>query len=584
MCGLFGLFTGAITPDVKERGISALRELAHRGPDQEGVYTDEHVFMGHTRLSIMDLTASGTQPMVSRDQDIIISVNGEIYNFEDLRSELGTDQFQSVSDSEVVLHGYKKWGIDKLLKKLEGMFALAIYDRKIKKVFLARDRVGIKPLYFGQIRGQIFWSSELKSIEKFFESSKELELDKTALYDFLTYLYVPTPKSLYKNVYKLEPGKFIAMDVQGLKISKHTYWELKVDSVHMPHAVAKERVLDILSRSVKQQMMSHVDVGFFLSGGMDSSVVVCAASELGYTPSTYSIGYREKSHDETIFSKIVADHVQSKHVSKLLLPQKDIDLPDLMQNWFDEPFADTSALPTFEVSKLARQGSTVVLTGDGGDELFGGYRWYTEFHKFTQSQNKLFRLLKLMGPKCGYRTCFERQVPSRFSLKARKFDKLTYTDDLQLYSLLLGSVPWKAKQNFKKYFEIEESYDDEWYLRKFYNPEMGPYKSLQYLDFHTYLPDDILTKVDRVSMAVGLEARVPLLATELIEFCFSLDEKVLHKNGGLKSLLKEATLGLIPGEISDRNKRGFSIPMKSWKNDILGEFKTMQEAMIVNYK
>lgn len=564
MCGIFG-HTSTTTQIDLERSREALQTLAHRGPDQWGDWHDERVYIGHRRLSILDLSEQGRQPMRDAKNQVIVAVNGEIYNYQDLKKQLFDQyQFLSASDSEIVLHGYDAWGIDGLLERLQGMYAFCIYDARKQKLHIARDRVGIKPLYFGQVGGCFVWASELKAIVQYFGG--ELEPNGEALYDFLTYLYVPSPKSMYKNVHKLEPAHRVEYDLRTREHKKIRYWQLdpSVRPISIPEAI--EELKFLIRGAVRSELMSDVPVGCFLSGGMDSSVVTAEAASMHPRLLTFSIGFEEADHDESFFAKQVANEVNTTHYHKNLSEEGTIALFSKLRNWYDEPFADTSAFPTNLVSKYARHEVTVALTGDGGDEVFGGYNWYTAFHQ-NRHRKSVFpnHCMKLLT-----------QIPFIPKRIRNKFQNIRLSD-LELYALLMGSMTPDEKQPYAKHFEIPEDYDDYWYFRKYYREDLPLMTRLQYLDFHTYLPDDILTKVDRASMAVSLEARVPLLSKQVVEFCFSLPEEVRLHNAQLKGLLKSAYSNTLPDNIIKRSKKGFSIPAGQWRQLFPNETRRQEQ-------
>lgn len=583
MCGLFGIVAGANHHFDLEIAEKARDTLAHRGPDQAGRLQDEKVFLGHRRLSILDLSENGRQPMVSPDGAVAVTVNGEIYNFKTLRKKLGEEKFFSGSDSEVILHGYRQWGMQGLLERIEGMFAIALYDRDEQKVYLCRDRVGIKPLYYCQFSDCVAWGSELKALESYFSYDGRLTYDNTALYDFLTYRYIPCPKSLYQNVFKLEPAHYLAVDVQSLDCAQHRYWTLETVERKTTASEAFETIQALLNASVRDQLISDVNVGFFLSGGIDSSAIVALASRHLDSARTYAIGFSDHSHDETSHAACVADAFNTTHTRKEVSPELIESLGKCIRGWYDEPFGDSSAWPTFEVSKLARESSVVALTGDGGDELFGGYRWYRAFNRLRGQQRRFAFFLKLFSNGQGPRTAFARKTTGVVQKIARRVDLFTHADPLELYSILLGGVPWPVRRRYRTLLGIQNDYDDQWYLRKHYRPELGPMKSLQYMDFHTYLPDDILTKVDRVSMAVSLETRVPFLDTKVIEAAFSLPESMTYANGDLKGVLKGAFAGVLPESILERGKKGFSIPLHNWGEEAMEGAHTFQEYILSDY-
>ena len=572
MCGIFG-FT-KFKKEELEKARESLHTLSHRGPDQWNDYFDEDIYIGHQRLSILDLSEHGKQPMISPDEKVIITVNGEVYNFLELKKELEDKYtFKSTSDSEVVLYGYIEWGIDKLLEKIDGMYAISIYDKEKEELFLARDRAGIKPLYYGNINGQISWASELKAIQKLYENQNILEYDYTAFYDFLTYLYIPTPKSMYKNVCKLEPAHYLKIDVRSNNFEKVQYWELEINQCNDDIETAKKKIYDLVKKSVDEQMVADVPVGFFLSGGMDSSTVVALASQNHSDINTFSIGFTDKSHDETHFAEMVADMYKTKHHKKILDEDTTKDMFHKIKDWYDEPFGDTSCFPTFLVSKFAKENSTVVLTGDGGDEIFGGYNWYKRFENLQKYSWPYLRFLKVVTKKL-------KKQKNILGKIARRVETQFLLNDLEIYTRLMGGMLKDEKEKYRKLWNIDEDYDDYWYFRKFYKKDLDLYTRLQYLDFHTYLHDDIFTKVDRVSMAVSLECRVPFMKKEIIEYSFSLNYKVRIYNNELKGVMKEAFRNILPSEIIDRDKKGFSIPMNKWKKLVENNLKKQEKILI----
>lgn len=575
MCGIFGHTN--IIKDKINYSKEALKTLVHRGPDQCDDWFDDDVYLGHCRLSILDLSENGRQPMVY-DNKILLTVNGEIYNFKEIRNEIGKNyNFKSTSDSEVLLHGYRKWGIETLLEKIDGMYAFVIYDKEINKLFIVRDRVGIKPLYYASINNTIAWASELKAIETYF-GKDILEVDKTALYDFLTYSYIPTPKTLYENVFKLEPAHFLEIDIDDSRILKKRYWQLNVEAVSMTLDDAATEVRSLIRRSVKEQLMSDVPVGFFLSGGIDSSVIVAEASYNSEEIHTCSIGFDIESHNETHYASLVAKLFKTHHNEKLLDQTTASEMYEKLRIWYDEPFADTSAFPTFLVSEFARRTSKVVLTGDGGDELFGGYMRYSKFKNIIRHRLQIPSIIKSF--------ILNIRAKHKNMLIGRLINKVQYflLDDLELYTkLLMGGLIKEEKIKYAKKFNIPDDYDDYWHYRKYYRKDLSLLTRLQYLDFHTYLPDDILTKVDRVSMAVSLEARVPFLSRDIIEFIFTVPEEIRYKDHKLKGLLKYTYKKILPPEIIAREKKGFGVPTGNWDNLFQGRKVSRQEQILKSF-
>lgn len=564
MCGIFG-FTNYKEDDLAKARAS-LDLMSHRGPDQWSDYKNESVYMGHRRLSILDLSVNGRQPMTNEQESVWVTVNGEIYNFKSIREELKNKyKFNSNSDSEVVLHGYSEWGIQGLLQRIDGMFAFSIFDKSCNKIFLVRDRVGIKPIHYSVSQNRFHWASELEVIASFLEN-KNLEIDYTSVYDFLTYQYVPTPKTLYKSIYKLEPGHFIEFDINTKMLSKNKYWNLETSEINVSDSEAEQHVYHLLKKSVEEQMVSDVPVGFFLSGGMDSSTVVGLAREINKNINTFTIGFSNDPNDETPFAQTVANHFSTNHVTRILDGSTTATMFPKIKEWYDEPFGDISCFPTYLVSKIARESATVVLTGDGGDELFAGYKWYAAFRMLKRFNLRSFSFLRLVLKPFLYK----RNKVGRI---AKKIEWLVL-NDLELYTRLMGGLLRDEKDFLRRKWNIPDTYDDYWYFRKYYREDLPVVKRLQYLDFHTYLHDDILTKVDRVSMAVSLECRVPFLSKELIEYVFSLPQDTILKNGVLKGLMKSAFSKLLPHSVINRDKRGFSPPVSVWGDELYQKHKT----------
>lgn len=552
MCGIFGLtFPKA---DEIAGAKKSLNTLSHRGPDQVGDFADDKIYFGQRRLSIIDLSENGRQPLVSDDKQILVTVNGEFYGYHKLRDLLIKKyKFHSESDSEVLIYAYKEWGMQKALEKIEGMHASVLYDKEQNKVFLIRDRVGIKPLYYSMIENRVCWASELEAIEDFY-GKDNLEVDYTALYDFLTYLYIPTPKTMYKQVFKLPPAHYLEIDLVSGETSLHQYWELKTETKPIDAETAAAEIRNLIDKSVKSQMVADVPVGFFLSGGVDSSVVVATASKFHKHINTYSIGFDDTEHDETHFAAEVAQKFNTNHLRKVVSADWVKDNFQKIYEWYTEPFGDSSAFPTYLVSKFARESSTVALSGDGGDEVFGGYKWYGQQVEFCN--NVKHRLFKLVSPTAAKQAEFSN------------------------YTKIHAGLTKEQKAEFARMWNIPADYDDYWYFRKYYREDLPLITRLQYLDFHTYLLDDILTKVDRASMAVALEVRVPLLDTDLIEFSFSLPENIRLYHGEPKGIFKLAYKDILPESIISRGKKGFSIPIGKWKQKLFAGDKYIQIAIL----
>lgn len=544
---------------------TALNHMKYRGPNGMRMKRDKDFNMGFVRLSVMDLSENGMQPMSSSDGKVTLVYNGEIYGFKRLKNNLLDKgyNFKSDSDTEIVLNAYLEYG-DDFIYKIDGMFAIAIYDKKRGKVKLYRDRVGIKPLYYYYDGKNFAFASELDTV-KVLLNNINLKIDYTALYDYLTYAYIPEPKSMYKNIFKLEPGKSVTYDVKTKKVTKPIkYWELiPCSSVFRKRKKedVEETIRELITESVEEQMVADVPVGSFLSGGIDSSIVTYESLKYNKSIETFSIGFSNKKFDELDYVHLMTDRFKIKQNEKIFNKKIFNILYPELRKWYGEPFADTSAFPTYLLSQLAREKVTVVLTGDGGDEIFGGYYRYKQFVEGTgkgKINNRVFSRL------------IERYLYANTFIRNNQMLE-TVSTLCPLYEYLQRG----EKKEVAKKWKISDDYDDYWYFRKHYHKDLPPITRLQYLDFKTYLPSDILTKVDRASMQVSLEARVPLLSKKIIEYAFSLSQDERTPNNVLKGALKSAYMNLLPKEILNRRKMGFSIPSEfmrknvSWQEEIL---------------
>lgn len=572
MCGLFGV----VAVDCKlnyELALKSLHKVTHRGPDQWGEYKDSNIFIGHRRLSIMDVTLSGRQPMKDAQDTTVIAVNGEIYNYKKLKKELESDyEFSSGSDSEVILHGYDKWGLNELLSKLEGMYAFVIYDRKSNFIHLARDRLGIKPIYFAWNGKEFLWSSELKSIECYWTNL--LEPNYEAAYDFLTYRYIPSPKSIWKNVYKLEAGNLLSFSLTKRTFNIKRYWQLSVGDNES--SVCAEEIAAELDSAVKSHLMSDIGVSFFLSGGLDSSLLTCLASKYLPELKTYNIGFENPAFDETKYALKVSSLINSNHIVRMINEKEASELYLNLKEWFDEPFADFSAIPTYLLCKIVREdGNKVVIGGDGGDEIFAGYKWY--FHKNIEHKPNLMQsLIYGNASKLLSHTKYYSRIWRLGRLCARK----GHYYGLELHSNLIGALPRERKLIYKQKYSIPSDYDDHWFFRKYYRADLPIITRMQYLDIHTYLPEDILTKLDRVSMATSVEARVPYLSHSLLELIFSYSDRLRNLNRTAKHLQKNIAEKFLPQDIINRQKKGFGLPKEYRTSQKDGTFIYEQEKVL----
>lgn len=549
MCGILG---GNIADWDYRRGIECMR---HRGPDGYKVCKYKECSLGFTRLAIMDLSENAMQPFETEDGNVVILFNGEIYGFQSLRSKLKRKyHFKTSSDTEVILYAYMEYGND-FIEYIDGMFAIVIYDKRIEQIKLYRDRYGIKPLYYLYKEQHFAFASELKAFIGANGDNKDFQIDKTAIYDYLVYQYIPEPKSVYKDIYKLEPATYIYYDLKKKRIVKKAkYWRLEVCTKahgNKRKADILDDVRELIKNAVQKQMVADVPVGTFLSGGVDSGVVSYECGRVNPNINSFTIGFEDYNFDESKYAREVANVCHIKNISSILSNDDFADVRGMLQNLYDEPFADTSAYPTYIVSKLAREYVTVVLTGDGGDELFGGYERYSWF--INERRRKKIKSDAVEG--------FLSHSKFANDSVMKKIGKI-FESELTTYTRIMGFFGKDTYVSWWKRLGIDDSYDSRWYLRKYYHKELPLMTRMRYMDFKTYLPSDVLTKVDRTAMSVSLEARVPFLDRELVEYVFSLAEDEYFYDGELKTLLKKAYEEVLPKEILYRKKMGFAIPAK----------------------
>lgn len=546
MCGILG---GNNSNWDYKKGIES---IYHRGPDDNRIKRFDNFTLAFARLAIMDLSDNGMQPMTSPDGDVSIVYNGEIYGYSLLKKELEKRYFfHSGSDTEVILNAYIEYG-DKFIDKIDGMFAIAIYDRRSMELKLYRDRSGIKPLYYYCNNGCFAFASELKALVATC-TDVTWKMDYTALYDYLFYQYIPDPKTMYTDCYKLSPAHALIYDIKNRKIkSLKKYWKLHVNAAkgrYRKEEVLCEELKSILSDSVRQQLAADVPVGCFLSGGVDSSVITYECNKYSPKIQTYSIGFKERKYDESPYADILIEKYGLNSNIKILGYDDINGIKHMLKEWYDEPFADTSAYPSYIISKFAREDVTVVLTGDGGDELFGGYERYRSYVDSLKSKKVDSEMISRLSRYVGLDQILSEKNVSKY-----------INTGLENY---LPYIYYSEKKNlelYRKKWKIDKDYDPCWYLKKHYRKELPPITRARYLDYKTYLPGDILTKVDRVSMANSLEARVPFLGRKLIEFAFSLSEEECCSSNMLKRIMKKAYENEIPDEILYREKRGFAVP------------------------
>jgi asparagine synthase (glutamine-hydrolysing) len=556
MCGIAGAFSKkGINEQLMKQATDA---MLHRGPDAGGYFTNDekNVFLGHRRLSIIDLSTGANQPMISSCGRYVMVYNGEVYNFKELSKKLPNHHWKTHGDTEVILELFAKFGAESFAW-LNGMFALAIYDKEIKKIVLSRDHIGIKPLYYYWDEQTFVFASELKVINNYCKNSGiQLSLHKEAIPQFLHLGFIPEPQCIYKHVYKFPSGSHAVIDVASAQFSTKEYW--KPSAHFLTNKIDNEQTTlqqykDLLFASVNDQMVSDVPLGTFLSGGIDSSLVTAVASKLSSQKvKTFSIGFNEAKYDETQFASAVAEHLKTDHHIFKVSVNDVMELVPSLLKVYDEPYADSSAFPTMLVSRLARQYVTVVLSGDGGDEFFQGYGMYTWANRLQQPLFKTFRkpayaLTQLMGNRMK-RGGALFNYPSSKRLHTHIFSQEQYYfGESELSNLL-------KNQRFD--FDAINTLD----VTNGNAAEQQAYWDLKY-----YLKDDLLVKVDRASMQYSLESRVPLLDQRIVEFALNLDYNLkVSKEYGTKHLMKQVLYEMVPRTIFERPKRGFAIPLKEW--------------------
>jgi asparagine synthase (glutamine-hydrolysing) len=563
MCGIAGFVDSPsiAVPFDRDSSTSLLRRMCdvitHRGPDDEGLWVTPGTALGMRRLSIIDLS-TGHQPVFNEDKTVWTVFNGEIYNFRELRAELVAlgHAFYTATDTEVIVHAYEQWGSE-AIARLRGMFGLAIWDDRQKTLLIARDRLGIKPLYFAERKGRLYFASEIKSLLCAPDVPRELDLD--ALDHYLSFLYTPRDGSIFRGVAKLPPGHLLQWQHGQLDVRQ--YWrQPAAETFAGSEEEAVEQLHEVLRDAVRSHLSSDVPLGAFLSGGIDSSVVVALMAQTsGTRVKTFSIGFEDATFDELPYARRVAEHLDTDHHEFVVKPDGVAILDKLIQH-FDEPFADSSAIPTWYVSQMARRHVTVVLSGDGGDELFGGYDRYlphprvVQFDRYSPQAFRRVAAVAAASLPHGVRgRNFLRHV-SR-DPEGRYIDSIRFFSADDKGSLLSADVRRRltngdAEERFAAYF--------------------GPYRHLpwasqmMHFDADTYLPEDVLVKVDRMSMAHSVESRVPLLDNQVIDFAATLPAHYKLKNHRRKHVLKRLAARLLPTDIVERRKQGFSVPLGAW--------------------
>lgn len=602
MCGITGLM-GALSRDKFQSSVCEMSDaLRHRGPDDDGVWVDHEqgIGLGHCRLSIVDLSAAGHQPMHSVSGKYVIAFNGEIYNHLELRSQLQADgdqcpQWRGHSDTETLLACFEEWGVKATLERLIGMFAIAVWNKQDDSLMLARDRMGEKPLYYGWCDGLFVFASELKAIRQY--SGFSNDICREALCSYFRYSYIPAPYSIYKNIYKLEPGCFLTISAQATSKSKEfsplapangegwsikQYWSLHEQAIsgqnadHKDEKTYLQELESALKTSIQMQSIADVPLGAFLSGGIDSSLIVALMQSQANSPvKTFTIGFEESAYNEANYAKAVAAHLQTDHTELYLSADQTRDVIPQLSEIYDEPFADSSQIPTYLVAKMAREHVTVALSGDAGDELFGGYNRY-----FWGP--KIWKKVSLLP--YGLRQKFSHSLIALSQSKSSKQQLVNRVLPAKLRTALMGEKLQKLGQRLENVNNIDEFYGS--LVSEWREPEeiviggkeqidslnsrlncrdiSSPEHKMMYKDSMSYLPDDILCKVDRAAMAVSLETRVPFLNHNVVELAWQLPLDMKIKSGQGKWALRQILYQYVPKNLIERPKQGFGIPLGDW--------------------
>ena len=574
MCGICGVLNYG-REEVQEKAILRMcREMTHRGPDDEGVYLDNNpsgpgVGLGHRRLKIIDLSEAGHQPMSNEDGWVWIVLNGEIYNFNELRVELQAKKhlFRSYTDTECVIHLYEEYG-EECVKYLRGMFAFAIWDKRKRVLMLARDRVGKKPLLYHYKNNRFSFASEFCSLLA--GDGIGRDINKEAVEYYLSFGYIPAPLTIYKDILKLPPAHILIF--KNNQVTLKRYWELDYNAkIKISKEEAAQQVLAQLTEAVKIRMHSDVPLGAFLSGGIDSSSVVALMSQLSSKPvKTFSIGFDDSDYSELKFARKIADRFNTDHSEFIVKPEALKILPLLVER-YGEPYADSSCVPTYYVSRQTKEFVTVALNGDGGDESFAGYDRY---QAMLLAQGIPSFVRSFLG---GVSSIIPDSINFRSNLRRlRRFLKgVALPEDLR-YLKWVGILDAEFKESIysDEFLKFSSSVKTERLIRNFFDPgkDKETLDTLLRADIKTYLPYDLLVKVDITSMANSLEARSPFLDHKLMEFAAKLPSSYKLKNSVKKYILKKAIRGLIPGEIIQRKKMGFGVPVGSWFRNELKPF------------
>lgn len=611
MCGITGFISAGADGRTAERAIRAMTDaVQHRGPDYSGYWRDvsADVWLGHRRLSILDLSPAGHQPMHSASGRFVIVFNGEIYNYVDLRDELGQPPaggWRGHSDTETLLAGFDRWGIRATLERAIGMFAMAVWDRTERSLTLARDRVGEKPLYYGWQAGTFLFGSELKALRK--HPAFCAPIDREALSLFFRHNYIPAPHSIYQGISKLMPGTLLSLSQARRDLVPEAYWSARSvvecaqgRGFRGAPAEAIDQLEALLKDAIGRQMVADVPLGAFLSGGVDSSLVVALMQAQSTRPvRTFSIGFKESHYNEAEYAKAVASHLGTDHTELYITPAEALSAVPRLPTLYDEPFGDSSQLPTLLVSQLARRHVTVSLSGDGGDELFGGYERYRWAERVWRAarllpgpvRRAIATSISAVAPQTWNRvfTGIGRALPKQFRV-ARPEEKLQ-----KLQEVLRANTPEAVYYQLISHWTRPEALVKAGGEPPTVVTDQARWPSLEdfthwmmYLDLVSYLPEDILVKVDRAAMSVSLETRVPFLDHRVVEFAWRLPVQYKVRNGQGKWVLRQVLYRYVPPAMVERPKMGFAVPidawlrgpLRDWANALLDEARIRQEGYL----
>ena len=568
MCGIAGWanLENNSSQNTSEAVLHSMCErMKHRGPDSEGLWLDESVALGMRRLSIIDLH-TGEQPVYNEDKSIVVVMNGELYNFREVRSELEKrgHKFETQTDTEILPHLYEEYG-EAMLERINGMFTFALWDKNKKKLLIARDRFGEKPLYYGVFDGKLIFASEPKVLLE--HPAVKAEINTDALRQYLSFDYVPAPASIYKNIYKLPAAHFLTLENGEMKTRR--YWNLTFHKNGNTPTIEKAAtdLRELLADAVRMRLVSDVPLGILLSGGVDSSTVAAFATQFSTEKvKTFSIGFEEDSFDESKFARQVATHLGTEHYEDKLSVEKAADLISEIGAWLDEPMSDGSLIPTFLLSRFVRKYVTVALGGDGGDEIFAGYPMYYG-HKMARVYDSIPRFLRsgLIEPIVNHLPVSTKNLS--FDYKAKRFVAASKYDAVTRHHSWFGSFSIDAQKDLLSKDVLANTSDDIYRgakdLLKITDAETE-IERMQFLDMNFYMAEDILTKVDRASMAVSLEVRAPFLDPRVAQFAAQLPLEYKLKGSIGKYILKKAVEPLLPKNILQRPKKGFGVPIAEW--------------------